>query len=228
MSKRKHGLGLLGLLAVSVLGVMVFASSALALVPKFLTNGTLVALATIEGEQEGIGILLVSKLNTEIKCEKGAIKGMIKTGEDAEVSSLFEECTVLEITEPLAELPCHVVDTQKASALLHITVLNALLKPVEFSDGSLGILAFTSGVFVNFLSGTGCPLPLKTELKGSVCAKITAGNNTKEPLVQLSETIQKAAGCQDKLLYGLQEAFIDGSAKGWVLTKIYSLGVLLD
>lgn len=230
MSKRKHGLlGLFGLVAVMALGVTAYASMAQAATPRFLVGGTLAGVTTVEGSQEGRGTLSIAALNTEINCEKSkVVSGQILTSVDEDLSLLFEECTVLEAKATLAELPCTVTDTHKASALPHITVLSVLLSPIEFGDGTFGLFIVFAGVFINFKSGTGCPLPLKTEIKGSACSKITAGNNTTEPLSQFSEAVQKAAGCGGKILYGANEAFLTGSLKGWVTGKGKTLGVALD
>src|SRR3954454_18214752 len=73
MIYRKQGLGLVGLLAVVVLGAMAFASSAQALTPKFLVGGKAVGAglnAPLQGNQIGRDVLLVPGLNTEFNCEK--------------------------------------------------------------------------------------------------------------------------------------------------------------
>ena len=72
MSHRKHGLKLLGLLAVAALGVLAFASAAQAVVPEFLIakKTFLKELdATVSGVQElkTVGTLLVPLLNLEIQ-----------------------------------------------------------------------------------------------------------------------------------------------------------------
>lgn len=131
-------------------------------------------------------------------------------------------------------------------ASLHITVLNPLLLPVEFASGDFGVLVEKISAFINFLSGTGCPLPLKTEVKGEACFLITpATNDTAEPLIVTTETIQKSCPkrdfleglepspvigtFEDRLLFGAQPAFITGAAKLKLLAPHNSLtlGVLL-
>jgi hypothetical protein len=234
MRKRKHGLGLFGLLALTALVVMAFASSAQALVPKFFVGSTLAPTTgtTIEGKQIGRGTLLIAGLNVEINCEESSEvkKAKILNPEKADAEVLFKECTVLEHLPPLAELPCHVSDVHTGNpSLLHVTVLEKSAKPIEFDGSStdLGVLFEGISVFINFLSGTGCPLPLKTEVKGAVCALID-NNETVEPTLLFSQAIQKLAGCEDKLLFGAQESFIVGSAKIFVPGKGSTLGVLLD
>lgn len=237
MSKRKQGLGLFGLLAVTAMGMMAFASMAQAATPRFFVGGALATAGTvIEGKQESRGTLLVGGLNIEINCEKGTVKeGLIASSVLAEAAVLFEECTVLSISKLPEELPCHVSDVHTGNtALLHVTVLKKSVKPIEFhplgesKNQDFGLLFEGISVFVNFLSGTGCPLPLKTEVKGAVCALIDNNHTSVEPTLLFSQGVQELEGCKDKLLYGVNEAFIDGSAKVWVKGKGSNLGVLLD
>ena len=238
MSERKQGLGLFGLLAVTALGMMAFASSALAVAePSIAVNGakpTEALDARFVGEQENRGTLSIPGLNTEINCEQGEITGgLILNALDAKVEKiLYKECTVLSISKLPEEPPCHVSDVHTGNpSILHITALNPLVLPVEIEKDHYGILVEKISVFINFLSGTGCPLPLKTEVKGEVCFLITkATNDTAEPLIITSETIQKSCPkreilegieklpppnptLEDKLLYGAQAAFITGAAK---------------
>lgn len=257
MTRRKHGLGLLGLLVVAALAMAAFASSAQAVLPQFIFKDLLgkeiLALhASLSAKQENIGSLLVAALNLELNCAKFTVPtggGLILTTEDADIKLLYEECTALSISglATKTELPCHVSDVAGLKPeLLHVTA-NALALPIEFADKTFGILFEKIAAIINFLSGTGCPLPLKNEVKGEVCALIEPagvnGNHTVEPLILLSEAIQKAcperttleglvigAGVKDKLLYGANEAFIDGAALVSLIGdhKGFTLGVLLD
>jgi hypothetical protein len=237
MSKRKNRLGLFGLLAVTALGMMAFASSALGAIPVFLVNGAPPSAAldvTATGVQEGRGTLEIPSLNTEINCEEVEVSGgLMANSTDAKVAKLlYKQCTTLEINAPLAEIAtCVVSDAHTGNPnTTHVTALNPLLLPVEFAAGHFGILAENIHVFINFLAGKGCTLPLKTEVKGEVCFLIEpTTNETTEPLIKTDLTIQKscpkrivleglepnpAGGTfEDKLLYGAQEAFIIGSAK---------------
>jgi len=246
MRKRKQGLSLAGLLVVVALGVMAFASSAQALVPKFFVGGTLAAAglnAPVEAKQVGRGTLLVPTLNLEINCEKFSVASGVLTGPtDVEGKLLYEECTALEVTAPLAELPCHVIDEGK----LHVTA-KALLLPAELKGVTEplppAILAEKIEATVKFLSGTGCPLPLESKIKGEVCLKIE-GNHTVKPKIVTNATIQaeckerptlealtEGAGVKDKLLYGTQEAFVDGTAEVFLGGAAHvgkTIGVLLD
>ena len=248
MSKRKHGLGLLGLVALIALGVVVFASSAMAVTPQFTVNGvpsTAALDVKFEGTQTTRSTLSMPNLNIEINCEKGKmIGGLIASPTDAKVEKiLLEDCTLLEFKAPLAEISiCHVSDVHTGNpSVLHITVLNPLLLPVEFASGDYGILAEKISAFINFLSGTGCTLPLKTELNGEICFLITpATNDAVEPVVTSSETIQSScpevplveggAKLKDTLRFGFQPAFFTGSFKLKLLAPHngLTLGVLLQ
>jgi hypothetical protein len=235
MSSRKHGFSLLSLLVlVASLGVMAFATSVQAAVPVFLIAGVPAAEgldATATGEQEGTGTLLIPALNTEIKCTEVTVTGgLIKnSGEGKATSLLYKNCKTFHSS--VEDTNCHVSDVHSGNAsVLHVTALHPLLKPIEFTSGDFGVLASGFEVFINFLSGMGCTLPLKNSVTGSVCGLISAATNeTVVPLVSFSKTIQESAGCGDKLLFGAQTAFIDGSAElsltGHTIGK--ALGVLL-
>jgi hypothetical protein len=241
MTRRKQGLGLFGLLAVVALGVMVFASSAQALTPKFNKGAGETGEFEVTGTQEGTGTLLVPASNLSLRCPEFEVnEGLVLTGGlIAHAKLLYKNCKAFEHKEPQAELPCHVSDVAGGKPeLLHVTA-SALLLPVEISAGVYAVLAEKITAQINFLSGTGCPLPLKNVVKGEVCLKITSGNDTTEPLVQSNETIQGECPAvplegtgepvKDKLLFGVNPAFIIGSAvlsgKGGAAGK--TIGVLL-
>lgn len=223
MSYRGNGRGLLGLLVVAVLGVMAFAGSAQALTPQFTINGKSALHAVFTAVQEGTGSILIPNANLEINCpEFEVIEGLILSPTDADIKLLHKGCRAFSIT-PLEELKaCHLSDVAGGKPeLLHITS-NSLLLPVEFADGKYGILLEKIVAIVSFLSGLGCPLPLKNVIKGEICLKITSGNDTTEPLIQSNQAIQgecpaiKLEGfgsvAKDKMLFGVNEAFIDRSA----------------
>ena len=146
MTRRKQGLGLFGLLAVAALGVMAFASSAQAVLLGYLINKKLALHATAGGvSHEGLEVLLVPGSNLEIKCpEFEVLEGLIldsKVAHLAHVKLLYKKCVAFSITPKLEELPCHVSDVAGGKPeLLHITA-NALLLPIEFADGTFGVLA---------------------------------------------------------------------------------------
>jgi hypothetical protein len=230
MTRRKQGLGLLSLLAVVALGAMAFAAGAQAASPGFLVNKSKTALeASVGGTQEGVGTLLVPSSNLEVNCTGFSVKqGLILTLVDADATLLYEGCTALEMPAPIGKLEeittCHVSDVAGGDKTkLHVTA-SALLLPIEFKDGTFGVLAEKIVATINFLPELGCPLPLKNVVTGEVCFKVSAGNDTTEPLIQSSQAIQEACPeiklelnpekpvTKDKLLFGAKESFIDGSA----------------
>ena len=235
MSYRKHRVALPGLLVLAALGAMAFASSAQAVEPSFAIKGAKALHASVTGEKDStvgssLDLLLVSKLNLEIKCPKfKVISGLILTALDADVTLLYEECKSFAISN-LEELPCHVSDAPLNPTKLHITV-SALLLPIEFASGDYGILVERIATTISFLEGTGCPLPLKNKISGEVCFLITpATNDTTVPLIESSQAIQEScpprkvleglekinevgATNKDKILYGTNEAFFDAKAK---------------
>jgi hypothetical protein len=249
MSKRKLGLGLF---ALALLGTMALASSAQAVENSFTINGAAALHATVGAVQEGEGTLLVEKLNLEIKCATFEVKeGLILSGLDADAKLLYKECKAYEHKAPLAEIKtCHVSDVAGGKPeLLHITA-SALLLPIEFGPEDYGILAENIHALINFLSGMGCPLPLKNEVTGEVCALIeekpVKTNDTVRPLLLLSKAIQEAcpkrlvlngtekvnhekATVIDELRYGTNVAYIEAKAELF-LTGAHTgmtLGVLL-
>ena len=232
MTRKKHRAKVLGSIAVTTVSLMAFTGMAQAATLGFLINkkavGTLEA--TAGGVQEGEGSYLVPKLNFSIKCpEIEVVEGRILNGTLGDLKLLYKKCKTFSISKPAEELPCHLSDVQSGKPeLLHITNSLTLIKPIEFPSGDFGVLATLGEFFLNYLSGTGCPLPLKNSLSGTGCALIEAAtNDTTEPLGLASEAIQKSCGA--KLLYGVNEAFGDGSAKVF-LTGAHSgltLGVSL-
>jgi len=249
MSKRKLGLGLF---ALALLGTMALASSAQAVENSFTINGAAALHATASAEQEGEGTLLVEKLNLEIKCKKFTIKeALILSALDADAKLLYEECEPYEHKAPLAKITtCHITDVSGGDVTkLHITA-SALLLPIEFeptSEKHYGVLAEGIVAFVNFLSGTGCPLPLKAEIHGELCLLIEKEtNDTLEPLLLASKLIQEdcpkrlvlnglekinhpSGTVKDELLYGTNIAYVEGKAKLKLIGAhaTLSLGVLL-
>ena len=250
MRKRKQGLSLLGILVVVALGVMAFASSAQALVPKFFVGGTLAATglnAPVEGKQIGTGTLLVKALNLEINCTGFKVtSGLLTSATHAEGSLLYEGCTALEMPAPtgsLAEIStCELIVTE-ADKRHHVTA-KGLILPAELTNGSPAVLVEKIEALVLFLKGVGCALPLENKVKGELCLKIV-NNETVKPTVEASEAIQaeckerptleslsEGAGVKDLLLYGAQTSFVDGKAEvflGGGATHLgKTIGVLLD
>lgn len=227
MSYRRSGRGLLGLVAIAVLGLMAFAGSAHAVTPLF-NVGKLTSLhASFGAVQEEPSTFLVPNLNFEIKCSGMELQEglLLAGGQVAHIKLLYTECKVFEFAAPLGEIAaCHVSDVAGGRPdLLHIT-LGALVLPVEFASGDYGILVEKIAAQINFLPEMLCPLPLKNTLKGEICGLIEPEkNDTTKPLVLFSQAIQgtcpekvlEALGdpagvkVKDKLLYGLNEVFLD-------------------
>lgn len=244
MNHRKHGLGLLGLMAVVALGVMAFASTAQAVETEFLVNGKLALAATLGGAQVGTGTLLLPALKTEVNCTGFTVQeGKINTGLDANGKLLYEGCTALVLELPTkTELPgCQIIVNEASGDLKTHISATALILPVEFADGTYGILAEDIKALILFLKGKGCVLPLDNTVSGDLCFRID-GNNTAKPLILTNEKIQtecpervalkgaQGAGVKDSLLYGAQTAFVDGTAHVFLLGEHngQNLGVLLQ
>jgi len=229
MRRSPRGVYLVGTVALA-LGVLM-ASSAQALPSHFVfknTSGAEVAVlkANISAQQLGRGTLTIPGLKTEINCEKFSVQAgtVINTATDAEVKLLYEECTMLEEGAPLAELAgCEIVVNHEGDNKRHITT-KALLLPAELTDGSPAILAEKIEATVLTEPEKGCILPKTTKIKGELCLKID-NNETTEPELLSSTEIQslcverptlealtEGAGVKDKLLFGTQEAFVNGNA----------------
>lgn len=227
MSYRKRGGGLLGLPVFVMLGAMAFAGSAQGVTPKFNVAGATAGEFEVAGviDEPPVTLLLVPASNLSLRCnEFEVLEGKVLAGgEVAHFKLLFKSCAAFE-HKGAGELPCHVSDVAGGDAFkLHVTTSASLL-PVEISAGVYGILIEKIATTINFLSGTGCPLPLKNVVKGEVCFRITSGNDTTSPLIRSSKTIQgecpevKLEGIpaepivKDKLLFGSNETFIEGAA----------------
>jgi len=190
----------------------------------------------------------VPNSNLTLKCQKFTVQEglLLKGGQLGHIKLTYEECKTFAHTSPFAELPCHVSDVAAGKPeLLNITA-SAVVLPVEFADKTFGILAEKIITFIGFLKETGCPLPLKNEVRGEACFRIVAGNDTAKPFISTNATIQEecpprlvlegleptqhaGATIKDKLLFGINTATITGKA---VLFAIgahegKTLGVLL-
>ena len=247
MRYQMKGRGLLGLVAVTALGVMAFAASAQAVTPLFNVNGLTNLEATISGAQVGTGTLLVPSSNLSLQCAEIEVKeGVLLTGgQVGHAKILYKGSKVFEHKSPFAELPCQVSDVAGGKPeLLHVTT-SFLILPVEIAGigVSFGLLYEKASATVNFLSGTGCPLPLKNVVKGDVCSKIVAANDATRVVTRFSRPIQdecpprvlEALGdpagpkVKDKLLFGANEAFIESLVElfGTGAHAEKTLGVLL-
>jgi hypothetical protein len=211
------------------------------LIAKKAVPSALKATVTGEQDEKTVGTLLIPALKLEVNCTKFTVQeGVIETGTDAKGKLLYEGCTILTSTKEEAA-GCEVVTADAGSELKHITA-TALILPAELKDGSPAILAEKIEAKVLTKQENGCVLPTTTVIKGEACFKITAAtNDTTAPLIESNQTIQgecrprealegkelvgltKAeiearealkppTAFLDKLLFGTQEAFIDGKA----------------
>jgi hypothetical protein len=158
-------------------------------------------------------------------------------------------------TISLIEAPgCTLVTSHPGPNQPHITAI-ALLLPAELNDGTPAVLAEKIEAKVLTKEGTGCVLPKTTIIKGEACFKVVK-NHTVEPELESSEAIQKSCnprltlegieasgtlaerekieaegkGFLDKLLFGINESFVDGKASVALSSeghKEKTLGVLL-
>jgi hypothetical protein len=257
MKHKKHGLSF-GLLAVVVFGTMAFASSAQAipLQSGFFIGGAQVGalLATLGGKQvSAVATLLVSALKVEINCTKfSVVKGALESVTLAEGELLFEGCTILineknakGETVSLIEAPgCEIVTNHLLGEQKHHITATGKVLPAELADGTPAVLVEgTASVLTH--ENLGCILPKTTPIKGELCLKVLK-NHTVAPEVESSQAIQESCrprselestvektvvegGVKDKLLFGINEAFVDGTASIFAtgLHEGTTLGVLL-
>ena len=227
MKHRKHGAGLLGLLAVAALGAMAFASSAEAVNPGFLIGGkpALAATVSITKAVGSLNTMLVSGLNFQLTCAEFTVdEGVINTTTDAKVILLYKKCTTLDFTTK-AEIACHVVEPIKAEFLL---------LPAETTDGKFAVLAEKLKTLIRLIKNAEelgkefpkpCVLPEDNVLTGEICFKIKDGtNDTVEPLIEAPATCKNrstleglnnevaSGGVPDALKYGAQPVTLDGIA----------------
>jgi hypothetical protein len=139
---------------------------------------------------------------------------------------------------------CEIVVNHTGNNAHHITA-TALLLPAELTDGSPAVLAEKIVANVLTKEGTGCVLPKTTVFKGELCLKVE-NNHTVEPTLTASQAIQESCspspvleskeektaaegGIKNKLLFGINETFLDGKAS-FALSGVHkglALGVLL-
>ena len=240
--RSKHVLRTLGVSLLAALGLMAFAVASVQaanLKPSEHVHGEILILgkklqATATGAGEGEGRLLVASLGIEITCpDFEVIEGLVnqtaaKGHGTADV--LFLGCQVYAIektapfnltskTVPPETLPCLPLDSVTAKDG-HIRAKALLLVVLhENKDYLIAEAVNLTGPLAKivFSPGTGCPIPLKPEVSGEVAFEINTGDKhtgleVVEPLITGgSKTVQELLGV--KLLYGVNESFIDGSAK---------------
>jgi hypothetical protein len=224
MSQGKMKSSLAGLVAVAALGVMAFASSAQAGPLDFYVNGVpnpTTLHVELEGNQVGTtNALLLPSLGVEIKCAVlKVVEGLLLGPDEITGKLLFETCKVFEIIGLKELTNCHII-ASATDARLHITASGKGL-PAITTGGSPAVLIEGKSLVLIKQPST-CVLPEHTVIKGEVCLKIDT-NHTTPLLLLTNETIQvectarvlEALGdpagtkVKDKLLFGVNEAFLD-------------------
>lgn len=167
---------------------------------------------TLTGQQEGASRFVVPGRSIAIGCVNFHVQEGKLYGAVGHLKLLFLECTVWNIkTEGEhkyvlgAQTPCHIIEGQ----------FSASAKTKVFShEGKVFVVAepLTEGQpfkVIKFKSGTGCPLPLTTEVKGVIGAAISQ-SQLQEQLLTLAPGTQLLL--KTKVLYGAFETFIEGAA----------------
>ena len=234
----KHVLRVLGLSLMAALGLMAVAASgaqAANLTPAEWKHGKILILgkvlhASVTGNAETPLSLLVPSLGIEITCNNldvtsGLVNFTAAEGH-GEATLLFLECKVFPIekvlpfkltsSEPLPCLPLDSVNGEDGSIHIKALVLVVLHEGKDylvFEDP--GLVPPISKIV--FSPGTGCPIPLKPEVKGQIPFLVETGD-LHNAGVEVTKILIKGDGHSlppllgTKLLYGANEAFADGSA----------------
>jgi hypothetical protein len=224
----------LGLAVLAVLGSMAFSAAAAQAADEFLLLNPGQTFAeegilseTFGGELEKPGRFIVPELFFEITCPQGQVVEGTVYATLVHATIRYSECKVYEIgvekehKYPLgSELPCDIANnlqiTTKVKGVpkLHKKETFVLFEPLEKGQ------PFTTIVFVK---GTGCPLPLNTAVTGSVVGLPTQENVVNQLITfspQITLLWQEPELPKDKLLYGVHEAYLEGSFFNLVLNGI--------
>ncbi len=167
---------------------------------------------TFEGEGEGPIRIVVPGRAMAIGCAGLDITEGELFGEVGHAKFTLLKCTVWAIKPGenqheyiLGEkIPCEVENDQISGKVKFVAILHEkeTFVLIEALEGKVLKL-------VKFKAGTGCPLPLHTEITGSLGALILQLNSAPQ-LFTFSPAIQLLLG--DKLLYGLFPAYYEGAA----------------
>lgn len=166
--------------------------------------------ATFTGEQLGAGRFVIPGRLMTIGCETADLLEGKVTSEVAHAKITFLGCTVWNLKKEAGvhqyalgtASPCHITGLAitaffKIKAVLHEDVTYVLAEPLTENQP---FTAFT------YLSGTGCPLPLSTQISGSFVASINQTNVVAQEL-SFGPAIQLLLG--DKTLYGTFEMYLE-------------------
>jgi hypothetical protein len=167
---------------------------------------------SVTGINEGISTFSVPAQNLEINCKALDIfEANITTSGAGKATLLYLECTVLENTVgppvKLGELPCEIVGGDitikvKMQGLKHNSEKFLLFSPLTGSTLTT----------IEYKKGTGCPVLLKVELKGTIVFQLETSLmvNPLKPAADTGsmagKTLQALFGAS--LKYGLSEMFL--------------------
>lgn len=186
------------------------------------------------GEQEGSGTLLIPALNTEIVCEKltvVAANTKITSIDGGSAEVLYEKCEYwgtkttkhvsgVELLELTVKLPCEILEDSATLAAKAITAKGTLL--VFLHEGRSYVLA-EGAPFASVLITTPseCPLPKLVNVSGSLVFEVTTGDlnvggAVLKILIKASKALSGSGLFPDKLLFGANTAYVDGSAEVWL------------
>ncbi|HWM55169.1 MAG TPA: hypothetical protein VNO20_07265 [Solirubrobacterales bacterium] len=217
MRSAKHGMRTLGLAILVVTGVMaVGATGAQGQLPGESKSGTYLVnlapalLAIIEAKQIGITSFLVPARSFEIKCTAFHIEGKISTSTDAEGKLVSLGCLSFDLMSGEI-LPCDMKTLGTVTAKVLVLPILHSGEPFLLFEPLPGETNFTT---VAFKGGTECTLPLNNAINGSISAKVDELDAV-EQLILYSEEIQLLTG--DKLAFGLNQAYIDRHAIGFLV-----------
>ena len=212
MNYRRHAARIFGVLILAVFSLAAFTAGAHAEKPEWLilnpppqelfTLEELSGKETITGSQEGLGRLLILKLNLLLKCEDiKVINTHLLPAGVALGEVLFDDCYATDLT--LAKAKCefiHFVAQFKASIIEHNGASYVLFVP---QDGlTFATVATTGGE---------CPFPEEAELKGSFVAKVTnEGTHAVEKLLSTKSLLELFPS--DALKYGTHTSHLEADA----------------
>jgi len=229
----------LGLMALTAAGAQAEALKGVA--GKMLIGGAEAPIGTTTlGEQEGSATLSVPGLNFEIVCEKLKIlEGKVIGKGRALVTLLHEGCVMWGTklvegkTVLTTKLPCEILED--ASPFAGGSIIDKLILLVVLHEVSAGVsdtFILVAGdkegteegplASVLFTTPSECPLPKLSQITGSYVLKVTLGDlnlGQKEELYVLataSKAFSSSGLFTDKLNFGVNEAFIDGSTLMWL------------
>jgi len=229
MRTSKFGLRALGLAIVAALGLMAFSAvGAQAAEFKILASGALVSNEGVTGRlvTGTVSTLLVPGRSLTIRCSGlKVLSGTLISSKEGLGALEYTGCAAFNSAskEEKEELPCEIIPgktiTAKAKLLPHAA--NQVLAEPDLSveeEKAKTTLPFTT---VEFKSGTGCALPLKNEVKGSIVGEVSPAGESVKPKLLLTKALQEATGSEpekgvfkgDVLLFGTFRSFIDGEGE---------------